>query len=249
MLWAFGFPACLCYSASLRIVSYNTECFGQGSDSNITGPGHTLTTVIQAIGLHHLGSNAQQVDVLGVQELLLSTLTALTSQLNATYGAGNYAFDPTSDPTTGGGMDGLVYNTHTVQVISARALPNGRNVLLQPNLTYIAAYAPGGGTNGVTRAPLLYQLRPIGFGTTSDFYLYLSHARSSTDNSMGDARYAEAQEVRSDAKYKLPAGAHIIYSGDWNLFKGSGENAYKCLTGQVTSDGIDWSDGSATWAN
>jgi hypothetical protein len=66
---------------------------------------------------------------------------------------------------------------------------------------------------------------------------------------LGDARYAEAQAVRSDAKYNLPAGAHILYGGDWNLFNGSYENAYKCLTGQTTSDGINWSDTSSVWAN
>jgi hypothetical protein len=96
---------------------------------------------------------------------------------------------------------------------------------------------------------MVYQLRPVGFGSNDDFYIYVSHARSTSDDSVGDARYAEAQAVRSDAKYKLPAGAHVIYSGDWNLFNGSGENAYKCLTGQTTSDGLDWSDGSAIWAN
>jgi hypothetical protein len=47
----------------------------------------------------------------------------------------------------------------------------------------------------------------------------------------------------------LPAGAHILYSGDWNLFNGSYENAYKCLTGQTTSDGINWADNSSVWAN
>src|SRR5205085_1948096 len=115
--------------------------------------------------------------------------------------------------------------------------------------TYTAAYSPGGGTNGVTRGPMVYQLRPLGYGASEDFYFYVSHARGGSDDSLGDGRYAEAQEVRSDAKYNLPAGAHIIYSGDWNLFAGSNENAYKCLTGQVTSDNIDWSDSSAIWAN
>jgi hypothetical protein len=136
-----------------------------------------------------------------------------------------------------------------VQVVSARALPTGQTVLLQSNGTYTAAHSPGGGVNGVTRAPMVYQLRPVGYGTNDDFYIYVSHARSTSDDSVGDARYAEAQAVRSDAKYNLPAGAHILYGGDWNLFNGSGENAYKCLTGQTTSDGINWSDGSAIWAN
>jgi hypothetical protein len=193
--------------------------------------------------------NAQPVDVLGLEELTSTSLTNFVMQLNVIYGARTYAADPTADPRTGGGADGLIYNTQTVQVISARALKIGTTVLLQANGTYTDAYAPGGGTNGVTRAPLVYQLRPVGYGVAYDIYLYVSHARSSTDNTLGDGRYAEAQEVRSDAKYNLPAGVHIIYSGDWNLFKGSAENAYRCLTGQLTSDGINWSDASQLWAN
>jgi len=234
---------------TLRVVSYNLDCYDQSSDNNITGPTHSLPTVIQAIGLHHLGSNAQPVDVLAVQELISTTLGKFVSELNAIYGAGSYAADPTLGPTTGGGRDGLIYNTRTVQVISARALKTGETVLLQSNGVYTLAFSPGGGVNGVTRAPLVYQLRPVGSSASDDFYIYVSHARSSTDDSVGDARYAEAQEVRSDAKYNLPAGAHLMYAGDWNLFKGSAENAYKCLTGQTTSDGIDWSDSSAIWAN
>ncbi len=249
-------PALLCFvcaasfASTLRIVSYNIDCADQSSDNNITGAGHTLPTVIQAIGLHHLGTNAQQVDILNVEELTSTTLANFTQALNNIYGAGAYAFDPTTDTNTGGGPDGLIYNTQTVQVVFARCLLDHQNVLLQSDGSYIAAHSPGGGNNGVTRSPMLYQLRPIGFGTTNDFYIYVSHARSGgTDDSVGDARYAEAQEVRSDAKYKLAGGSHILYAGDWNLDKGGTENAYKCLTGQVTSDGIDWSDGSAIWGN
>jgi hypothetical protein len=240
------------FSASaktLRIVSYNIDCSDQGSDNSITNSTHSAPTVIKAIGLHHIGTNAQPVDVLGVEELTSKTLSLLVTQLTNIYGVGSYTFDPTSDPNTGGGPDGLIYNPQTVQVVSARALRTGQTVLLQSNGTYTTAYSPGGGVNGVTRAPMVYQLRPVGFGTTNDFYMYVSHARSTSDDSVGDARYAEAQAVRSDAKYNLPAGSHILYSGDWNLFNGSGENAYKCLTGQTTSDSINWSDTSAIWAN
>ncbi|MGI8437364.1 MAG: hypothetical protein ACR2NX_10745 [Chthoniobacterales bacterium] len=236
-------------ATTLRIASYNIDCADQGSDNNITGTTHSLRTVIQAIGLHHLGANAQPLDLLGVEELRSTTLASFVAELNNIYGAGTYAYDITADPNTGGGPDGLIYNTHTVQVVSARALLTGQIVLLQANGTYIAAHNTAGGTNGVTRAPMVYRLRPIGSGTNNDFYLYVSHARSTSDNSAGDARYAEAQEVRSDAKYNLPAGAHLIYTGDWNLFNGANENAYKCLTGQTTSDGINWSDSSAVWAN
>ena len=233
----------------LRIVSYNIDCADQTSDNNITGPTHSLATVIQAIGLHHLGTNAQPVDILGLEELRSTTLSNFVAQLTNIYGAGSYTYDRTTDPNTGGGPDGLIYNPHTVQVVSARALRTGQTVLLQANGTYVAAASTAGGSNGVTRAPMVYQLRPTGYGAAYDLYLYVSHARSSSDNSAGDARYAEAQAVRSDAKYNLPAGAHILYSGDWNLFNGSSENAYKCLTGQTTSDGINWSDTDPIWVN
>lgn len=200
--------------------------------------------------MHHIGTNARQVDVLNCEELQSTSLSNFVVQLNSIYGAGTYAYDMTTDPNTGGGPDGLIYNTRTIQVVSARALITGQTVLLQSNLTYTMAHSPGGGTNGVTRAPMVYRLRPIGFGTTNDFYMYVSHARSTSDDSSGDARYAEAQEVRSDAKYNLPAGVHILYAGDWNLFNGSSENAYKCLTGQTTSDSINWADTNLTvWAN
>lgn len=238
------------FSTTLRVVSYNIDSADQGSDNNITGAAHTLPTVVFAIGQHHLGTNAQPMDIMSAEELTSTSLSNFTTQLNNFYGAGTYAYDTTKDTNTGGGPDGLIYNTHTVQVVSARCLRDGDVVLLQSNGTYTSAHSQGGGTNGVTRSPMCYQIRPIGYGTTNDFYMYVSHARAgSSDNSLGDARYAEAQEVRSDAKYNLPAGAHILYGGDWNLDNGSSENAYKCLTGQITGDGINWADTSSIWAN
>jgi hypothetical protein len=241
--------ACGAWGTTLRIVSYNIDCADQNSDSNITGRTHSLPTVIEAIGLHHISTNAQQVDVLGLEELNSTTLSNFVAQLNSIYGAGTYTFEPTTDPNLGGGPDGLIYNPSTVQVVSARALPTGQTVLLESGGTYTNAHSAGGGTNGVARGPMVYQLRPLGYGARHDFYMYVSHARDGSDDYQGDARYAEAQEVRSDAKYNLPVGAHIMYSGDWNLYTGSYENAYRCLTGQTTSDGINWSDTSAVWAN
>ncbi|MFL6568262.1 MAG: hypothetical protein ACJ8LI_03775, partial [Chthoniobacterales bacterium] len=178
-LVAIALGATTVSAKTLRVVSYNIDCYDQSSDNNITGPTHSLPTVIQAIGLHHLGLNAQPVDVLGLEELTSTSLANLVAQLNAIYGAGTYAADSTADPRTGGGADGLIYNTKTVQVVSARALKIGTTVLLQANGTYTDAFSPGGGTNGVTRAPLVYEIRPISYGAADDFYLYVSHARSS----------------------------------------------------------------------
>ena len=61
-----GGCACGAWGKTLRIVSYNIDCADQGSDNNITGSTHSLPTVVQAIGLHHLGTNAQPVDVMSV---------------------------------------------------------------------------------------------------------------------------------------------------------------------------------------
>src|SRR5882757_228889 len=97
--------------ATLRIVSYNIDDADQGNDNNITATYAGLPTVLQAIGKHHIGANAQPIDVLGVEELNSTTLSNLVTALNNTYGAGTYAYDHTADPTTGGGTDGLIYNT------------------------------------------------------------------------------------------------------------------------------------------
>lgn len=220
---AVGFAAsAAAQNRTLRVVSYNIDDADQGNDNNITAAFAGLPTVLQAIGQHQLGGHAQPIDVLGVEELRSTTLANIVTKLNAIYGAGTYAFDPTTDPNSGGGPDGLIYNTHTVQVVSA------------------AAIGTVGSYPAVPRAPMRYQLRPTGFGSNADFYMYVSHARSSSDDSVGTSRYNEAQEIRTNAN-ALPANSHIIYSGDWNLFNGSSENAYLCLTGQTTSDSVNWS--------
>ena len=126
---------------TLRIVSYNIDCADRGSDGNITNTIHSLPTVVQAIGLLHLGTNAQPVDVMSCEELNATTLANFVAQLNGIYGAGTYKFDPTTDPNTGGGPDGIIYRTNSVQIVSARALPTGQTVLLQPNGTYAAAHS------------------------------------------------------------------------------------------------------------
>ena len=54
---------------TLCVVSYNIDDADQGNDNNITAVYAGLPAVIQAIGQHHLGTNAQPVDVLGLEEL------------------------------------------------------------------------------------------------------------------------------------------------------------------------------------
>ena len=215
--------------SNLRIVTYNTDEFDQGNDNNITASYAGIPTVLQAIGLHHIGTNAQPIDVLGLEDIIREpelTLPDIVAALNGIYGAGTYAFDTTPDPHAAGhGPVGLVYNTHTVQVIKATALSDG-----------VYSGARGNARGGtVPTAPMRYQLRPVGSGPEADFYMYLSYASNDDPRS----RYMEAEEIRDDAG-TLPANTHIMYSGDWELSNGSNEDAYRCLTGQTTSDGINW---------
>lgn len=222
------------YSATtLRIVSYNIDDADQGNDNNITASYAGLPTVIQAIGQHHIGTNAQPVDVLGVEELNSTTLGNLVNALNNIYGGGTYASYNIADPTTGGGTDGLIYNTHTVQVISAAAIGTAS-------------------TSGAARAPLRYLMQPVGYGSNADFYMYVSHYKASSGSTNMSRRDAEAQEIRADAD-ALGSNAHVIYSGDFNLTGGSSEPAWATLTSVGNGQAFDptgatgWTDNSSTY--
>src|SRR5262249_7845679 len=94
------------WGGTLRIVTYNINADTFGATGQIGSPtaGAGLTTVLQAIGDHHLNGNSQPIDVLALQEVNFSpttTLQFIVDQLNGIYGAGTYAYDATPDPTTG----------------------------------------------------------------------------------------------------------------------------------------------------
>jgi hypothetical protein len=237
-----GLPALLvpCGAASasmLRIATYNVDNSDTASNANVS----MVATILQAIGNHHINGNAQPVDVVGLQELLdtndntitSSTLPALVGQLNSLYGPGTYAYDPTPDPTTGGfqfnGPSGLIYNTKTIQVISAESLP----------------YDFDSG-NGVFRAPMRYQLRPVGYGSNADFYMYVSHYKSGSGSSNATLRNTEAAEIRADADALGPT-AHILYTGDHNLFGSSGEPSYQTLMGPGVAQAHDPASFTQVW--
>lgn len=229
-------------TGTLRIVSYNTDEADQNSEDNLTASWAGLPIVFQAIGEHHIGTNAQPIDVMGVEELNpttgtqngATTLGNMVTALNNIYGAGAYAYYNIVDGNTGGGAgpDGLVYNTNTVQIISATTLAFG--------------------TSGAARAPLRYQIRPVGYGSDADFYMYVSHYKAGSDAASKTRRDVEAAEIRTDAA-TLGANAHIIYSGDFNMTGGSNEDAWATLTAAGTGQAIDptgatgWVGGSNTW--
>ncbi len=232
-----AFLCCPVYATTLRIATYNVDCSDTASNSNVPD----LAAVLQAVGQHHMAGNAQPIDVAGLQELLdtndntvvSTTLPALVNQLNTFYGSGTYAYDPTPDPTTGGfqfnGPSGLIYNTHTIQVISAKSLPYN-----------------GDSFNGVFRAPMRYELRPVGYGANADFYMYVSHYKSGSGASNNALRNTEATEIRQDAD-ALGSAAHILYTGDHNLFGDSNEPSYQTLLAPGTGQAHDPASFTQTW--
>ena len=202
---------------TLRIVTYNIDADTNGAAGADAGPG--LATVLQAIGNESLNGHAQPIDVLALQELYgtpTTTLSYIVGQLNGIYGAGTYAYDTATDPTdgnflTGNGPSGLIYNTKTVQDLGGVAIGTASS-------------------SGVARAPMRYELQPVGSSSAADFYMYVSHAKSGTTSSDATRRNDEATEVRADAA-TLGPNAHIIYTGDWNIDH-SGEAAYQTLIAQ-----------------
>ena len=78
-----------------------------------------------------------------------NTLSKFVVQLNPVYGAGTNTYHQTADPNIGGGPDGIIYRTNSVQVVSARALPYGQTVLLQANgrAGFLDYRTPNGGAH------------------------------------------------------------------------------------------------------
>ena len=153
-----------------------------------------------------------------------TTENYIVGQLNAIYGAGTYAYDPTTDPTTGGtggGPSGLIYNTHTVRDVGAVEIGS---------VSSSGAAGPRCAIRFSRSAPAAAQ-----------FYLYVSHMKSGSagngqPGSNGYRRNVEANEIRDDAA-TLGPNAHVIYSGDFNV-DSSSEPAYQTLVSSTIHAGV-----------
>jgi hypothetical protein len=210
----------------LRVVTYNIDADTGGQSGQIGGPiaGPGLTTVLQGIGNKRLVGHAQPIDVLALEELnntSTTTLNFIVGQLNAIYGAGTYGYDLTVDPTdgntTGNGPSGLIYNTKTVIDLGATFIGTPSN-------------------SGAPRAPMRYTLQPIGGTTSSQFYLYVSHAKSGTGSANANRRNIEMTEIRDDSATLGPT-AHVIFTGDFNI-NSSSEQSYQTLVSATLNGGI-----------
>ena len=220
----------------LRIVTYNTAngTFPSGNDPL---PRTGMDNVLQAIADEVTNGIAKPIDVLIFQEhdAPATTTQAFVDLLNGIYGAGTYGRStvitlPTF--TNGNIRQTLVYNANTLTLVGEKAF----------------------GTTGSTaaaRQTARFQLRPVGYDSSADFYIYNDHYKAGASCCDPDSdqtrRNFEAQTVRTDAN-ALGLGAHAIYAGDFNI-RSSSETMYQTLLAEGNGQAFDPISSPGTWNN
>lgn len=155
------------------------------------------------MGNEILAGDAQPIDIMTLEETTsnATTVAPIVTDLNNDYGAGTYAMSTYQATQDGGNDDGngpnaLVYNTKTVSLLAS-----------------VGVGTPTGSGNGEYRQVVRYEFEPV--GTTSVFYIYVSHMKSGTTSSDATDRGKEATIIRND-EATLPANSSVIYMGDLN---------------------------------
>ncbi len=217
--------------AQLRIVNYNTAngTFPSGNDYL---PRTGMDLVLQAIGDEVTNGISRPIDVLILQEQddPSTTTQAFVELLDDLYGEGTYAHSTVITlPTYSDNIrQTLIYNTNTVELIHEKAFGTT-------------------GSNYAARQSARFQLRPVGYDSSADFYIYNDHYKSSTGTDNEDRRDYEATFVRADAD-ALGQGASIIYAGDFNMYS-SNEPAYQTLLSSGNGQAFDPINTPGNWNN
>jgi hypothetical protein len=186
----------------LRVVQYNTA----------GGPRPGAATVLEQIGLESVNGLSRPIDVLVIEEQTSTTLNSYVSILNNIYGPQTYAAAPLVGLTSGGGRPAMIYRQSSVNLIDE---PIGIGTV---------------NTSANARQTIRYQLRPVGYGSNADLFLYASHYKASSGGTNAARRNIEALANRADADL-LGLGANVLYVGDFNFYSGtSTEPAYATLT-------------------
>jgi endonuclease/exonuclease/phosphatase family metal-dependent hydrolase len=209
----------------LRIVTYNAA-----TDTNPIGDTARagMASVLQGIGIDSLDGIQRPLDILSLQETTTSMQGAdsIVSILNGLYGAGTYARTTVIGQTTDGTTQAVIYNTHTLQLLSQTSIGTAND-------------------HGAARAPIRVEFQPIGHDSSTAFYLYSDHYKSGTTTTDVDRRATEAAIVHANAA-SLGAGAHIIFSGDFNT-QSSSEPGYSTLTAAGAGQAIDPLNSPGNW--
>jgi exonuclease III len=200
----------------LRIVDYNTTGIPNSS---------AMQTVLAAISNESINGVVEPIDVIVLQELGTGDINTMTSLLNG-LGVGTYVASSVGG-TTGAGGVGLVYRTQSVDLIEQLQIIDQD-------------------TNGAERGVQRFALRPDGYDSAADFYIYGSHYKSSDSSSDRAQRALEATAIRADSDLVLGQGAHVIYTGDFNVYR-STELMWTTLTGGGNGQAFDPVNQVGTW--
>lgn len=214
--------------AQLRVVSYNTLT---GENPGVQTARPQAATVLEAIGLQSVNGVAKPIDVLLLQEQYTTEIStqSFVDVLNGIYGAGTYARSAlnavTSDFQRRGGGPAMLYNTQTVQLIAE------------------TRFGTVNGSNQA-RSSMRYQLRPVGYGSSADFYAYSDHYKAGDTADDKTRRNIEAVAVRNNAN-AMGEGAHLIFAGDYNI-QSSGEAMFQTLVASGAGQANDPLNASGT---
>jgi exonuclease III len=206
--------------AQLRVVNYNVAEVRTG-----------FTTIFDAIATEARAGIARRPDVLALQENsnVASATESIRTTLNTLYGITSYARGNLDVGSSGAGRPTVVYNSSTLQLISEVGV----------------ATVSG---SGAARQTLRVQFRPKDYTAAADFYVYISHFKASDTTTDANRRGVEAAEIRANAD-ALGASAHIIYTGDLNLYDSSTEPAWTNLTAAGNGQAFDPVNRVGNWAD
>lgn len=158
-----------------RLAEYNIA-------SSTSSPASGLNTIIQGIGDEHVNGVTQPIDLLALQEVQSQATTsqAVVNLMNGLYGAGIYQHGSLDGGTSGSGTQGIVYNHLTLQLLSETAVGTVSS-------------------SGLARQVLRYKMHPVGYGSSGDFYVYVSHYKADNTTTDEGRRLAEATAIRADS--------------------------------------------------
>jgi hypothetical protein len=204
-----------------RLAEYNIA-------SSTSSPASGLNTILQGIGDEHVNGVTQSIDLLALQEVQSQATTsqAVVNLMNGLYGAGIYQHGSLDGGTSGSGTQGIVYNHLTLQLLSETAVGTVSS-------------------SGLARQVLRYKMHPVGYDSSGDFYVYVSHYKADNTTTDEGRRLAEAMAIRADAD-ALGQGAQILYVGDFNMYS-SAETGYQRLFSAGNGQAVDPINRPGAW--
>src|SRR5258708_155089 len=164
-------------ATTLFIGTWNVDTADPNGANRI---GANFQTVLAAMGQEDSYAGARAPDILTLTEVRSNANTGskndtdwVAQQMNAVFGDGLYAHDTLNGASTGGGTEGVLYNTQTVQLVESKAVGMSN-------------------TTGTARQELRYLFRPAGFDDSSmDFYVSVGHAQAGTTTAARNRRHTE----------------------------------------------------------